>query len=117
MIRSRKYKGPTYDKSLAIKPPKKSVLYKIVNHFMLLPLNQHKWISRIKSVATITDEIVCYQWFAQDLKAKPSLYRSKTVEIECHPGLHSNLEETNLLMQDEIKKIIGKYTLINYYQL
>lgn len=117
MMRSRKYKGPKYDKSSAVKPTKRSILFKVFNHIVLLPLNQHKWVSKIKSVAKITDDIVSYQWFAQDLKAKPSFYRNKTVEVECHPGLPSNLEETNLLMQDEIRKVISDYTLISYCQL
>lgn len=117
IMRSRKYKGPKYDKSSAVTPHKRSVFYKLFNHCVLLPLNQYKWVSKIKRVAKITDDIFSYQWFAQDLKMRPSLYCNKTIELECHPGLPSNLVETNLLMQDDIRKTISNYTLINYYQL
>lgn len=117
MLRSREYKVPTYNKETAVKPPKKTIFFKLFNHFILLPMNQHKWISKIKRSAKVTDDIVSYQWFVQDLKANLSLYRNKTIEIECHPGLSFNIDETELLMADQIRNVISDYTFINYNEL
>lgn len=123
VLRSRSYIFPKYNNN-GNKPnnsqeklKKRCCIGKLINHLFIFPIKQYKWISRIKNNKIITDDIVSYQWFVQDVKKYPYLYYSKTIEIECHPGLPSNREETSLLMQDELKKIIPKYTLITYREV
>ena len=116
MLRDRKYKRPVFDKTKAIVPPKRSKLFKLWNHFFLIPWDLYKWEKRIKSVASITDDLMTYQNFVQDISYQKKRLRNKTIELECHPGSLPNAEETNLLMGNELRKYVS-FELINYWQL
>ena len=117
MLRSRKYVTPKYSTLVSKTSEKHKFFNKFVNHIIYLPLHQKKWISRAKKNICLPDEILSYQWFVQDIKNFSYLYSDKTIELECHPGLMPNLEETNLLMQDEIRKYMPDYILITYCDL
>lgn len=117
IVRSRKYETPKYSSSVSNLSVKHKFYCKLVNHLIISPWQQKKWIIRTKKNIYIPDDILSYQWFVQDIKKYPFLYLDKTIELECHPGLTPNIEETNLLMQDEIRKYIPDYILITYYDL
>lgn len=116
MLRERNYSHPRYDKSNAVPPPKRSLPYRILNHILLLPLSHRKWVNGMKDIAVMTDELMSYQTFVQDIKFQRSRLKYKTIELECHPGLMPNMEETNMLMRDELRNKVN-YELINYWQL
>lgn len=116
MIRERKFRRPVYDKSKAVIPPKRSLIYRLINHLILLPLSHFRWIHIMKTVAIMPDDIMCYQNFVQDISVQKHRLKNKSVELECHPGLKPNQEETNMLMDDELRKYVN-YNLINYCQL
>ncbi len=114
--RSRKYKNPKYDKSNVVVKPKSGIFKKLKFHLFDKPLRHYLWVRAIKKNFQITDDLVSYQFFLQDFRYHRNT-KFKTIELECHPGLIPNKEETSLLMNDELRKLAPDYCLINYYQL
>ena len=84
---------------------------------MILPIKNKVWISKIKKHADVCDCLFSYQIFLQEYKSNSQLYNNKTIEIECHPGLPANSDETKLLMNDALRELCSDYVLIAYRDL
>lgn len=117
-IRIRKYKSPKYSTpSFKSKASGNNLIYKLTYSFFILPFKYKKWIKKMKKHAKLTDSFSTYQIFVQDLPFQKHRLKNKMVELECHPGLEPNIEETQWLMNDELGKILSDYKLINYWEL
>ena len=117
ILRIRHFSSPIYSNGLSINKKRTSILKKVLNHFLILPIKNKVWIYKIKKYADVCDGLFSYQIFLQEYKSNSHLYNKKTIEIECHPGLPSNSDETKLLMNDSLRKLCPDYALITYRDL
>ncbi len=117
IIRSKNYSYPKYNKKKARVPKKSNALRKLFNHFFLLPLRQRVWVKKMKRRAKITDGLFSYQFFIQDARYQKGRLEGKCIELECHPGLIYNIEETEMLMADMLSRVVSGYELISYNDL
>lgn len=117
LLRIRGYSQPVYENTSITKPVRKKVVTKLFNHLFVLPYRQKQWLRKMNNHAIVTDELMIYQLFAQDLSRFANCYKSKVVEVECHPGLLSNADETQMVMHDAIRQYVPTYRLISYSDL
>lgn len=116
ILRAKEYVTPKYSDSFKLKT-KQTFIVKCARHFFVLPFSYLKWIRKMKNNAKMADFLFSYQFFVQEYRRKKSKYDRKTIEIECHPGLDTNFEETAWLFEDRLREYSPEYELITYNEL
>lgn len=102
----------TIDKSNALQPKRRNVLYRRF-HLIVIKYNTHAWNSRIRRYFLMTN----YFFSVRDFYLNRSLLcikgRSSVIELMCHPGQLAFQNETEVL-KDLNKWLPNKYELCNY---
>ena len=119
ILRVRKYKAPVYSMKKESSHSNRctSFFCKILNHLLFLPVRHAKWMFKMKKNAKMPDFLFSYQVFIQEYSKHKRKYDNRVIEIECHPGLLENSEETKWLFEDRLSEYSKYHELISYDKL
>jgi len=115
MIRGRKRPSVKFDKSKAIMPPKRNVIYRRFHLFTVIK-ECRSWNKRMRQLFITTNSFYAFNSFYYDLNYLHFGGRDSVIELMCHPGLAEFEEETNNLLKYP-KWLPKGYELISYNEL
>lgn len=116
MLRQKKRPVAKLDKSKAMVPPKRNVLYRRFHIFSVIR-DCRNWNKLMTTQYTMTDSFYHFNSFYYDKQVLKMGGRNATIELMCHPGLKSFQDETDNLMRDKSWLACNKYKLISYREL
>lgn len=115
MLRERKQPHVVLDKSNAVQPPKRNVIYRRF-HLFVVKYEGVRWNCRMRRRYMMTDQFFPYQSFFLNRDVLCLGGESSTIELMCHPGHESFQLETENLIDKQAWKERG-YKLITYQEL
>ena len=116
MLRKRKRPVVHLDKSKAMVPNKRNVLYRRFHLFSVI-YSCHKWNRQIAKKFVVTDSFFAFNYFYYDRQILRIGGRSAILELMCHPGHKAYQTETEDLMRDTSWLDKKSYNLISYREL
>lgn len=88
-----------------------------VNHLSIL-YDQLQWSRSVKNAGIkTTDYFGSYLSYYQSFEKGQRLWECDVIELMCHPGSNSTIEEMSLIKDKAIERYIKKFSYINYNQL
>lgn len=115
MLRAKRNQTVRLDKSKAIQPKHRNVIYRRI-HLFLVKYQSYLWNRYMKTNFIMTDRFYSFRNFYDDYKVLKLNNRNMVIELMCHPGNKPYQSETEKLMRD--KSWIGAdYQLISYNEL
>lgn len=115
MLRARKRPAVRLDKSKAMVPQKRSVVYRRFHIFSVIRACR-KWNDNMIKSFSLSDNFFAFEIFYYDRKVLIMGGCNAVVELMCHPGHKAYQNETNNLLKS-IELIKTKYQLISYREL
>ncbi len=100
MFKERKHPSVVLDKSNAVVPPRKSVIYRRL-HTIISLYRSTRWNRKLGSHYTITDSFFAFRHFYNYSSILHLGGRNAVVELMCHPGLAAYQTETDCLMEKD----------------
>lgn len=115
MLRGQKRPPVKFDKSKAIMPPKRNLLYR---RFFLLKViyTSGRWNKRMQKQFKLTDSFYAFNSFFYDFDYLQKGGMNSVMELMCHPGLSEFDEETENLLKKK-DWLSHSYEMISYKEL
>jgi len=114
MLFGKKTIKVVHDKSKAIQPPKRNILYRRL-HLLAVICQSVMWNKKMSKHFQLTDSFCALRVFYLN-RPLLSLRNNTVVELMSHPGQETFKQETEKLMQI-LAWLPKDYQLINYFQL
>lgn len=115
MLKERKHPSVVLDKSNAIQPTKRSVLYRRF-HLFAVKLDCFKWNRQMSGRYKTANLFYAFRIFYKYHNIISLGGRNSTIELMCHPGHESFQIETDTLLKGVLKDG-GDWIFISYIQL
>ena len=116
MLRARKQAGAVVlDKSKAILPKRRNVLYRRF-HLFVVKYNNYRWNISMSAKYSMSHSFFSFRDFYSNRDVLRLGGRDATIELMCHPGHISFQGETDNLMRD-LSWLTNDYRLISYKEL
>ena len=115
MLQERRHPTVVLNKSNAIQPPKRNILYRRL-HLFAVKWDCFKWNRWMSSHYKMTDCFYALSVFHKYHRIIHLGGSNGIIELMCHPGHKSFQCETDMLMNDSLS-IIGDYSLVTYRDL
>lgn len=116
MLRQRRRPKVKLDKSNAMVPKKKNVVFRRFNLLFVI-LASRRWNKIMSKRFIVTDSFFAFNSFYYDRYVMNLGGKNATVELMCHPGHKAYQNETNNLVKDLSWLDNAKYELISYNDL
>ena len=114
MIHSKKHPSVKLDKSKAMQPRKRNVLYRRFYVFIAKFIS-YQWNRMMSNHYHLTDHFYSFRDFYSSKQLLRLGGKESVIELMCHPGHNAFQTETENLMNDKNWK--DGYQLISYYDL
>ena len=111
------YKGPKVilDKSKAVAPKKKNVLYRRI-YLFVVKYQCWSWIRLFRRKGKITDAFYAYQMLCENWNILRRDVEGKCIELMCHPGHPAYEHESQMVLRKQMNKMTD-IELITYNDL